>query len=94
MKSKTRNRYESIPKRSFRNAIIRMLEEQYKIVSSHKVLQMIADDIVELHKEFYPKIEEQHLSHIIWRTTGATTKKPSSGTRVEDYEVKTVILPC
>lgn len=93
MKVKGTSRYESIPKRNFRNAIIRLLEKQYKLVGSHKVLQMIADDIVELHKAFYPKLEDQHLGHIIWRTTGATTRKPSYGTRVEDYEVKTVILP-
>ena len=93
MKTKHRNRYASIPKRSYRNAVIRLLEEQYKIVGSHKVLQMIADDIVTLHKEFYPEIDKQHLGHIVWRTTGANCKKPSYGTRVEDYEVKTVILP-
>ncbi|MFQ5710073.1 MAG: DUF1670 domain-containing protein [bacterium] len=93
MMSKVRNRYASIPKRSFRNAVIRLLEEQYKIVGSHKVLHMIADDIVGLHKEFYPEIDKQHLGHIVWRTTGAGCTKPSYGTRVEDYEVKTVILP-
>ena len=48
MKVTAMNRYESIPKRSFRNAIIRCLEEQYKILGSHKVLQMVADDIVRL----------------------------------------------
>ncbi len=93
MKAKARNRYESIPKRNFRNAIVRLLEKQYKILGSHKVLQMIAADILALHKEFYPDIEAQRLGHIIWRTTGADCKKPSYGTRVEDYEVKTVILP-
>jgi len=93
MKAKARNRYESIPKRNFRNAIVRLLEVQYKILGSHKVLQMIADDILALHKEFYPDIEAQRLGHIIWRTTGANCKKPSYGARVEDYEVKTVILP-
>lgn len=93
LKAKIRNRYASIPKRSFRNAIIRLLEEQYKIVGSHKVVQMIAEDIVELHKEFYPEIDKQHLGDIVWRTTGADCKKPSYGTRVEDYEVKTVVLP-
>ena len=93
MKAEVRNRYESIPKRSFRNAIIRLLETQYKILGSPKVLQMIADDMVGLHQEFYPDLEQQSLGHIVWRTTGATSKKPSYGTRVEDYEVKTVLLP-
>jgi hypothetical protein len=93
MKVESKNRYASIPKRNFRNAIIRLLEEQYKILGSHKVLQMIADEIVSLHKEFYPEIEKQSFGHIVWRTTSANCKKPSYGKRTEDYEVKTVILP-
>ena len=93
MKSKQPSRYESILKRSFRNAIIRLLEENYKLVGSHKVIQMIADDIANLHKEFYPKLEKESFGHIVWRTTKVESRKPSYGTKVEDYEVQTVILP-
>ena len=93
MKNNYRNRYESLPKRSFRNAIIRMLEEEYKIVGSHKVIGMIANDIVELHKEFYPEVEKAPLGSISWRTTATQSKKPGYETKVEDYEVKTVVLP-
>jgi len=93
MKTEVRNRYESIPKRSFRNAIIRLLEENYKILGSHKVLSLLADDIVNLHREFYPGLDRSRFGHVVWRTTGAQCKKPSYGTKVEDYEVKTVILP-
>ena len=93
MKSKPLNRYESIPKRSFRNSIIRLLEENYKLLGSHKVIQMIADDIVNLHKEFYPELDKESFGHIVWRTTKATNHKPTYGTKAEDYEVQTVILP-
>lgn len=88
-----KNRYESIPKRSFRNGIIRLLEENYKLLGSHKILKMVADDIVELHKEFYPDLSKNSFGQILWWTTGADCKKPSYGTKVEDYPVKTVILP-
>jgi len=93
MKSNNLTRYESIPKRSFRNGIIRLLEENYKLLGSHKVIQMISDDIVELHQEFYPELEKESFGHIVWRTTKATSRKPSYGTKSEDYEVQTVILP-
>lgn len=93
MKTSQKSRYSSIPKRSFRNAVVRLLEEEYKLVGSHKVVQMIADDIVELHKEFYPELEQRTFGHIVWRTTAVTHRKPSYGTKVEDYEVKTVFLP-
>jgi len=93
MKTKPLNRYESIAKRSFQNAIIRLLEENYKMLGSHKVIQMISEDIVTLHKKFYPELEKESFGYIIWRTTKATNRKPSYGTKAEDYEVQTVILP-
>jgi len=93
MKANSLNRYESIPKRSFRNGIIRLLEDNYKLLGSHKVIQMIAEDIVLLHKEFYPELKKESFGHIMWRTTKATSRKPSYGTKSEDYEVQTVILP-
>lgn len=93
MKVKARNRYESIPKRSFRNAIVRLLEDEYKLVGSHKVINMISDDIISLHKKFYPDIDKMGFGTIAWRTTKAGCSKPSYGTKAEDYEVQTVMLP-
>lgn len=93
MKKGVKNRYESIPKRSFFNAIVKLLEEEYKIVGSKKVIMMIAEDVEMLQKEFYPDIETRSLGEIIWQTTAATEKKPSYGKKAEDYKVKTVILP-
>lgn len=93
MQKSNKNRYESIPKRSYFNAIVKLLEEEYKIVGSRKVIAMIAEDIVELHKEFYPDIEKRSFGQIVWQTTAATEKKPSYGKKAEDYKIKTVILP-
>jgi len=93
MKPKNNDRYASIPKRSFRNSIIHHIEHNYKLVGSHKVIQMMADDIVELHKEFYPETSTVGSGSIVWQTTAATEKKPSYGKKVEDEKIKTVILP-
>jgi hypothetical protein len=93
MQKNNKSRYESIPKRNYFNAIVKLLEEEYKMVGSHKVIKMIAEDIEQLHKEFYPEIERRSMGQIVWQTTAATEKKPSYGKRAEDYRVKTVILP-
>ncbi len=93
MKPKNTDRYASIPKRSFRNNIIHHIENNYKLVGSHKVIQMMADDIVELHKEFYPETSTVGSGRIVWQTTSATERKPGYGTTVEDQKIKTVILP-
>lgn len=93
MQKTNKSRYESIPKRTYFNAIVKLLEDEYKMVGSHKVIMMIAEDIEQLHKEFYPDIERRSLGQIVWQTTAATEKKPSYGKKAEDYKVKTVILP-
>jgi len=93
MQKGTKSRYESIPKRNFFNAIVKLLEEEYKIVGSRKVIMMIAEDIEQLHKEFYPGIEKRGFGQIVWQTTASTEKKPSYGKKAEDYRVKTVVLP-
>jgi len=93
MQKQRGNRYKSIPKRSFFNAIVKLLEEEYKIVGSRKVITMIAEDIEQLHKEFYPEIEKRGFGQIVWQTTAATERKPSYGKRAEDYRIKTVVLP-
>lgn len=93
MQKNNRNRYESIPKRSYYNAIIKFLEEEYKIIGSKKVIAMIAEDLVELHKEFYPDIEKRGFGQIVWQTTSSEEKKPGYGKKAEDYKVKTVVLP-
>ncbi|MCF7802048.1 MAG: DUF1670 domain-containing protein [Candidatus Marinimicrobia bacterium] len=93
MTAETKNRYASIPKRSFRNSIIYHVENNYKLIGSHKVIQMMADDIVELHKEYYPETSTVGSGEVVWQTTSATEKKPSYGKHVEDQKIKTVILP-
>ncbi len=93
MKTNSRNHYESLPKRTYRTAIIRLLETEYKLLGSHKVLQMVADDIIALHKKFYPDIEGHDFGSILWHTTSSNSSKPSYGTKVEDYEIQAVILP-
>ena len=59
MRLTSRNNYESLQKRDFRNAIIRLLETDYKILGSRKVLAMVANDILELHRDFFPKLGQR-----------------------------------
>jgi hypothetical protein len=40
-----RDRFEALTKRSYRQAIVHMLETEYKIIGSHRVLQQLAEDV-------------------------------------------------
>jgi transposase len=89
----TRDRYESINKRSFQQAVINLLESEYKILGSRKVLTMLAEDIEELHREYYPSRNEVGFGEIVFRTTKDDGQRQSYGKKTEDYATTTVVLP-
>ncbi len=88
-----RDRYESINKRSFRNALIQLLESEYKVLGSRKILQMLADDITDLQGEFYPKQSQVGNGEIVLRVTKDDGQRQSYGKKTEDYASATVVLP-
>ena len=89
----TRDRYESIKKRDFQQAIVNMLENQYKILGSRKVIEMLAEDIEDLHKEYHPSKNHVGFGEIVFRTTKDDGQRQSYGKKVEDYASVTVVLP-
>ena len=88
-----RDRYESINKRNFRSALIHMLETEYKMLGSRKILEMLADDIEDLHRECYPSVDRVGIGEIVFRTTKDDGQRQSYGKKAEDYGSITVILP-
>lgn len=88
-----RDRYESINKRDFRSALINLLEEHYRILGSRKIIEMLSEDIEDLHNEFYPHVNRVGYGEIVFRTTKNDGQRQSYGKRAEDYASETVILP-
>jgi len=93
MNRNIRDRYESINKRNFRSALINLLESEYKILGSRKILSMLAEDIEQLHSEFYPSRNEVGIGEIVFRTTKDDGQRPNYGKKTEDYNSVTVVLP-
>ena len=89
----TRDRYESINKRNFRSGIINLLENGYKILGSRKIIEMLADDLEDLHREYYPKQEQVGFGEIVFTTTRDDGQRQSYGKKTEDYGTTTVVLP-
>lgn len=88
-----RDRYESISKRDFKTALIRLLETDYKVLGSRRVLVMLADDIEQLHQEYFPQRDRLQMGDVVWQTTKDDGQRPNYGKKTEDYAVQTVILP-
>lgn len=93
MLPKQKDRYESIPKRDFKTAVIRLVESEYKILGSRRVLMMLADDIEQLHQEYFPQKNRIQMGDVVWQTTKDDGQRQSYGKKTEDYAVQTVILP-
>jgi hypothetical protein len=88
-----RDRYESINKRNFRNALVNLLENEYKVLGSRKIIEMLSEDIEELLKEYYPAKEKVGNGQIVYTTTKDDGQRQNYGKRTEDYASTTVILP-
>jgi len=88
------DRYATVGRRDFRSAVEHLLETEFKLVGSHKVIRLIAESIVELQREFYPERERLEPGTIIWATTKAEEGgKVSWGKRAEEYGSQIVYLP-
>jgi len=88
-----RDRYESINKRNFRQALINLLEQEYKVLGSRKIIELLSEDVEELHREFNQEKGKVGFGEIVFRTTKDDGQRQSYGKRTEDYATTTVILP-
>jgi len=87
------NPYASIEKRTFQAAVMHLLETEYRIVGSHRILKVLAEDIEALVTQFYPKAERLHTGDLIWTCTGDEGQKAQPGKPTEEYKTVTVVLP-
>lgn len=88
-----RDRYESINKRNVHTAIVNMLESEYKIIGSRKVLDMLAEDIENLYRAHYPERNQVGFGQMVFTTTKDDGQRQSYGKKTEDYATVTVVLP-
>lgn len=88
-----RDRFDSMTRRTFKSALMHLLEQDYKLVGSRRILEILSDDVERLQAEFSPDMAKLGPGTISWVTTKTTTRKPSYGTRTEDYDQVVVSLP-
>jgi hypothetical protein len=87
------NPYASIEKRTFQAALLYLLETEYRIVGSHRILKVLAEDVETLVTEFYPPTARIQSGHLIWTCTGDEGQKAQPGKPTEAYKTVTVVLP-
>jgi hypothetical protein len=88
-----RDRFEALTKRTYRQAIVHLLETEYKIVGSHRILEALAEDVESLNREYYGDQTKMVPGILCWRTQSLEDQKITYAKRVEDYKAKTIYLP-
>jgi hypothetical protein len=83
----------AIPRRNLEQALVHRLETEYKLLGSHRLLQLVAQDLVALVEQFYPPAERVSAGQLVWTTTQDEGRKAVVGKRTEEYASVTVTLP-
>lgn len=88
------DRYKTVGRRDFQAALEYLLETEFKLVGSHRVIRLISEAVMELHREFYPESRRLEPGTILWATTKAGEQaRVSWGKRAESYGIQMVLLP-
>ena len=88
-----RDRFEALTKRSYRQGIVHLLESEYKILGSHRVLEQLAEDVEGLNREYFGEQSKMAPGVLCWRTQSLEDQKITYAKRTEDYKAKTIYLP-
>jgi hypothetical protein len=79
--------------RTFANALFLLLESDFQLLGSRRMLRVLAEAICELIAQFYPAPHHVQPGALVWRTTQNTGRKASPGQTVATTPGITVILP-
>ena len=85
--------YAGAAQRTFKSALVNLLEKSYGLLGSRRVLTLMAEDVEKLVKQFYPP--EKHLKSgwIVYTATRAADIKVRPGFRASDHDLVTISWP-
>src|SRR6056297_3409977 len=86
------NPFDNLDQKTFRDAIIELLENEYKLVGSHKIIELIANDIVDLEIKYHPRNKKTQLGSLSWISTSDKNSKPKLGQKRSEYKQEVVDL--
>jgi len=86
-------RYSGPSQRTFQQAVIYLLETQYRVLGSERVLSMLSEDIQKLVEQFYPQPARLAAGWMVYTGTRATDKKARPGQGAAEHELVTLAWP-
>ena len=88
-----RDRYEAMTKRRYKQSVVHVLETEYKIFGSHRVLEQLAEDLEQLHTLYYGDAGKMTPGALCWRPQALEDQTIKYAKRAEGYPAKTIYLP-
>ena len=85
--------YHGCAQRTFEQALTGMLEKDYGLLGSRRVLELLATDVEALAEQFYPQPERLANGWLVFTGTLATDTKVHPGYRAGDHELVTISWP-
>jgi hypothetical protein len=89
----TNQGYVGTAERTFPQALVYLLESQYAVLGSRRVLELLAQDVQHLVEQFYPAPERLSPGWMIFTGTRATGAKAHPGQKVGEHELVTIAWP-
>jgi hypothetical protein len=85
--------YVGSAKRTFKAAMLNMLRNDYGLLGSDRVLDLLADDVQQLVDDFYPPEKRLSSGWMVFTGTKASGKKARPGQSATDHELVTLSWP-
>jgi hypothetical protein len=85
--------YVGTAKRTFRQAVLQLLEKGYGLLGSRRVLTLLTKDLQELVEQFYPPPDRLSSGWMVFTGTKASGSKPCPGQSAADHELVTIAWP-
>ncbi len=85
--------YIGTTKRTFRHALVRLLETDYGLLGSRRVLEMLAEDVERLVNEFHPPPDRLSSGWMVFTGTKASGGRIRPGQSASDHELVTLAWP-
>jgi hypothetical protein len=85
--------YAGSSQRTFQQAVIHLLETQYGVLGSERVLALLSQDMQQLAEQFYPPPAHLASGWMVYTGTRASGKKARPGQGGGDHELVTLAWP-
>jgi len=85
--------YIGVAQRSFKSALVHLLETDYALLGSRRVLELLAEDVMTMTEQFHPAQTCVQSGWLVFTGTKVTGQKAHPGKSAGDYPLLTLSWP-